>query len=199
VELKLTRAYNPKSRENLKQYKNVLEKKRGPKSNLSKELKGVINIDEELLDTIIPKNDVFKGNTEKERFTKYLKAYIKEYGSKGAELTISDLDDISQLCKNKILEDRLLKEARITDIGVADVMASIDRLKKDNVKLKEQLASTRRDRVDPRAGQFITVMDLIEDYSRGAREGFEQKMERYKAEEDEFEKRITTDIEKVRN
>lgn len=188
--------YNPRSRENLKQYKSVLEKKRA--SKITKEIVNEVKISEELLETIIPKKDVFKGN-EQERFTLYLKAYIKEYGSKGAELTISDLDDISQLCKNKILEDRLLKEAKSSDVGVADVMAAIDRLKKDNVKLKEQLASTRRDRVDPRAGQVITVMDLLEDYSRGTREGLERKMERYSAEEREFEEKIVTDIERVIN
>lgn len=188
--------YNPRSRENLKQYKSVLDKKRT--SKITKEIASEVKISEELLETIIPKKDVFKSN-EQERFTLYLKAYIKEYGTKGAELTISDLDDISQLCKNKILEDRLLKEAKTTDIGVADVMAAIDRLKKDNVKLKEQLASTRRDRVDPKAGQMVTVMDLLEEYSRGTRESLEKKMEKYSLEEEEFEERIKSDIEDVIN
>jgi hypothetical protein len=46
---------------------------------------------------------------------------------------------------------------------------------------------------------MITVMDLLEEYSRGSRESLEKKMEMYSLEEKEFEERIKSDIEEVIN
>jgi hypothetical protein len=169
----------------------VTRKKR--QEDITKEILGEVEVDEGLLELIVAHKDVCVGNEEK-RFMSYVKEYLREYSKKGTELTISDMDDIAQLCLNNIMITRMYKEAKKNDVSVADVMAAVDRLKKDNVKLKENLASTRKDRVDPRAGQIITVSDLISEYEqeRHSRRG---KLEDYMEEEEAVKDQCHTSID----
>ena len=152
------RNYNPKSRENLRQFQAARQKK--DKEEITREILEEVNVDEDLLELIVAAKEVCKDKKEQDRFMSYVKEYLKEYGKKGAELTISDMDDIATLCINNIMITRLYKEAKGPDRSIADVMAAVDRFKKDNVKLKENLASTRKDRVDPKAGQIVTYLSI---------------------------------------
>lgn len=188
------RAYNPKSRENLRQYQTVRAKKQ--KDEIAKSLIKEVNLDEGLLEVIIAAKEVCVGK-EEERFMSYVKEYLKEYGKKGTELTISDIDDIATLCMNNVMITRLYKEAKKDGNSVADVMAAVDRLKKDNIKLKENLASTRKDRVDPKAGQILTVNDLLEDYLQHRRVSFEDRKKQYEEEEEEYRDKIKTSVEEL--
>lgn len=174
--------YNPKSRENLKQFQTVREQKN--KEEVTKEILEEVDVDEDLVELIVAAKEVCKDKKEQERFMSYVKEYLKEYSKKGTELTISDIDDIATLCMNNIMITRLYKEAKKDGSSVADVMAAVDRLKKDNVKLKENLASTRRDRVDPKAGQTITVSDIIGEYEE-ERSSRRERISNYEKEEEE--------------
>lgn len=186
------RNYNPKSRENLRQYQNLKQKKQ--KEEITQEILEEVSIDEELIELIVSAKDICKDKKEQERFMKYVKEYLKEYGKKGAELTISDIDDIATLCMNNIIITRMLKDSKDSP---GDVMAAVHRLKQDNIKLKENLASSRKDRVDPRAGNTITVNDLLDDYMTGRRIDFEEQKKIYKEEEEEFKDLIKTSVEEL--
>lgn len=183
--------YNPKSRENLRQFQSVKAKKQ--KEDITKEILGEVEVDERLINIIVAHKDVCIGK-EEERFMDYVREYLKEYSKKGADLTISDMDDIAQLCLNNIMITRMYKDAKKADTSIADVMAAVDRLKKDNVKLKENLASTRKDRVDPRAGQVFTVSDIIADYEQ-ERSQRRSKLGEYQAEEEEVKHLCKTSVE----
>ena len=190
----MARSYNPKSRDNLRQYQAVKTKKR--QAEISKELLGEIKIDERLIELIVAHKEVCTGSEEK-RFMGYITEYLREYGKQGAELTISDMDDIAQLCLNNIMITRMYKSAKKDDASIADVMAAVDRLKKDNVQLKKNLGSTRGERVDPREGQVRTVMDLLDDYMQGRREDLQEKQLRYAEEEEEFKDKIKNSVEDI--
>lgn len=190
---KKKRNYNPKCRDNLKQYQAVKVKKQ--KEDITKEILEDIDvdIDEDLLDLIIPAKDIFSGN-EQERFAKYVKEYLKEYSGRGADLTISDMDDIAQLCMNNIMITRLLKEAKAPDRSVADVMAAVEKLKKDNKTLKDNLGSARKDRVDPRANQTLTVSEIIGEYEQ-ERSKRRAKLAEYTQEEEEVKDLCHTSVD----
>jgi hypothetical protein len=185
------RNYNPNSRNNLVQFQNATKKKQ--KEDITKEILEEVEVDESLLEIIVAHKDVCIGNEDK-RFMSYVKEYLKEYSKKGTELTVSDIDDIAQLCLNNIMITRMYKDSKKADVSVADVMAAVDRLKKDNVKLKENLASTRKDRVDPRAGQVVTVSDIISEYLQD-QHSRRSKLEDYAAEEEEVKDQCHTSID----
>lgn len=171
------RGYNEKSLQNLKQNRQAMRDKL--KEDVSKIEE--IELNEEELEIIIPTKALFKPEEQK-RFMAFLKMYIKQFG-KQSELEVSDLVAIATLCKNHILEDRILSDAE----NAAEAIHPIEKLKKENAKLTEQLAATRVQRVDPRAGQDFTVMDLIAEYQTQRREDIDEKIKRYKEEEKDFE------------
>jgi hypothetical protein len=179
--------YNPRSRDNLRQYQLATTKK--AKEDIARGILEDVPIDENLLGIIIAHKEICKNKKEEERFLDYIKEYLKEYSKKGTELTISDMDDIATLCMNNILITRMLKAD-----NVAEVMAPVERLKKDNIKLKENLASTRKDRVDPRAGEQITVSDLLLEYEK-EQSVRRKKLEQYRIEEEAIKDQCHTSVE----
>jgi hypothetical protein len=152
--------YNPKSRENLAQYARPRRAKEREK--IKKEIvKDVgLEISEEMLEVIIPAKKIF-SDEEQKRFLLLFKLRAKELSDHDAKLTTSDVIAIAKLCKNSILEDRLLAASPTDGDGIASVMASINTLNKDTEKLTEKLATDRRQRVDPRAGKDVTVNDVL--------------------------------------
>lgn len=185
------RNYNPKSRENLRQFQQVKQKKQ--KEEITQEILEEVSIDEELIELIVSAKEICKDKKEQDRFMQYVKEYLKEYGKKGTDLTISDIDDIATLCMNNILITRMLKGAKDSP---EDVMAAVHRLKQDNVKLKENLASTRKDRVDPRQGQVITVSDIIGEYDKD-RSAKRRKIDDYLQEEEEVKSLAKTSVDEL--
>lgn len=176
------KSYNPRSRENLRQYKQ-------PRMNeiqnaVLNKLAEVIKIDKEELEIIIPTTKIF-SEEEAIRFWKYFELYATEFSAEG-NLTVSDRDDIATLCKNKILEDRLL-EASKKGKEIADITNALEKYKRENQQLKKQLAATRDQRYDPRAGKDFTVLDLLRYYVESKQDAFKQKMITFKEEEEKEE------------
>lgn len=165
------RGYNPKSRENLVQYQ--APKKKEIEEKYTREIIEETALEEEHLDIIIPKT-FFKGIDEQERFMSFLKMYANQFAKTG-ELETTDVVAIATLCKNHILEDRMLSSNKDE---VENVMSAVERLKRENAKLNEQLAATRVQRVDPRANQDVTIMDIISAYEKGERQSMREKMQR---------------------
>ena len=146
-----------------------------------------------MIELIVSAKEICKDKKEQDRFMRYIKEYLKEYGKKGTELTISDIDDIATLCMNNILITRMLKK---NTNAPEDVMAAVHRLKQDNGKLKENLASTRKDRVDPRAGAVVTVSDIIGEYDKD-RAAKRRRVEDYLQEEEEVKDLAKTSVDEL--
>jgi hypothetical protein len=189
--------YNPKSRDNLRQYS--ADKKKASQSQIMKGLAEEIDfeLDPAVLEVIIPTDDVFTPK-EKLRFLGFLKLYMNEFG-KDTIMSISDIDDIAQLCKNKILEDRLLvKVKKNADQDIPDVMSAIDKFKKENAKLKEQLAANRSVRIDPRAARDVTVLDVLYEFDREASDLHENElMEKLEREEEKVAGLAKTTVDEM--
>jgi hypothetical protein len=177
--------YNPKSMANLRQYKAVTVKKSTKKAETNLQKDAGVDVDK--LNTIIPVAEIFSGD-EIPRFYKYFGEVVKELGQEDS-LRFSDYEDIAQLCKNKILEDRLLisykKEKK--EAQVYEIMNALDKFKKENAKIKEQLGSVRRERFDPRTAGDITLQDLLVSYDRDAKSKMQERLDALAEAEKEVE------------
>jgi hypothetical protein len=187
------RKMNPNSVKNLKQNRDADSKKL--KDATLEELADRLDM-EAVMQVIAPLSEIFKPEEQK-RFMAYFKLYIQEFSLSDSHLTISDLDDVATLCKNKILEDRLLAASRKEPAGIAEYMPAIDKLKKENKSLKDQLAATRTQRVDPRSGKEITVLDILYEYEQRSRESLDDKLKQYEEEEQEIEGLFSSSIDKM--
>lgn len=172
------RKYNPKSRENLRQYseaKNAQEKDSLIRS-ITEEVD--LEIPEEMLEVIIPTKKVF-SHEEQKRFIRLLKFNLKEIAA-DEKISFADIQSVAELCKNIILEDRLLadsqKKAKEDPIAIVGVMATVEKLKKRNATLTETLATNRSARIDPRQGKNITVLDVLYTFDNEVQEDFQEKL-----------------------
>jgi hypothetical protein len=189
--------YNPKSRDNLRQY---TAKGTSDKDKLLQSMAEQVNIDPELLEVIIPSKKVFSTDEQK-RFMKLVNLYFNELTSQDSKLTITDIQAMATLCKNAILEDRLLEDANNKEdkTAIAEVMASIDKLKKENAKLTESLATNRNVRVDPRAGKDITVMEVLYEFDNRTEDGYEENklLHEFTEQEDKVSKLVADTVENM--
>jgi hypothetical protein len=190
----MNKKYNPKSRENLKQFRQAKEKKQ-----LNKAIKEISKsgIDTELLQTIIPVEEIFLPD-EVPRFYKYFKHVITELEEEDV-VKFWDYEDVAQLCKNKILEDRFLKSAAKVneEAAAASFLTAAEKLKRENAKLKEQLGVFRRERFDPRDHADFTVLDVISIVDREHKEKIKERNDRYEKEEKEISKNIKTSLDEL--
>jgi len=115
----------------------------------------------ELLKKVFPINDLFDPD-ELVIYESLIDIYLNDFDEE--ELTSSDMDDIMSLATNKILEIRLLKESRGSAIKHLDVSTAIEKIRKENQKLKENLSSRRKDRINPNEFKGFSIVDLVAAY-----------------------------------
>lgn len=139
----------------------------------------------ELLQEIIPIDDMFEED-EKEVFNKLVETYLKDFDE--TQLSANDMDDIICISSNKVLEFRLLKTGKNDADRIIDVSASIDRLRKQTEKLKESLATRRRDRIDPKKYSGFSIVDLAAAWDKGKKDEAENKSRAFIKEEVEIAK-----------
>jgi hypothetical protein len=194
---KTKKNYNPKSRENLRQYTAPQAEKETKK--LLRSISEEIDIDEDLLEVIVPTKKVFSAD-ERKRFLKLIKLHLIELTEHDSKITTSDIQALSMVCKNLIMEDRLLADAqtkaKADPTAIANVMASIDKLKKANEKLSEGLATNRNMRVDPRSGREFTVMDVLYEFDNDRADEYENRMlDEYEEKEDKVKDLVKSSVE----
>jgi hypothetical protein len=192
-----TKSYNPKSRENLRQYSQGKQSAEQAKMIKAITTEIEIEIPPEMLEVIIPTKKVF-SNEETKRFLQLLKLHLKEL-SNDDKITFADIQSVAELCRNIIMADRLLADsqtrAKEDPTAIVNVMASIDKLNKRNKDLSDSLATNRNVRIDPKAGGNITILDLLEAYEVGETASIAEKlaiMEKEEAEEAGPDKYQTT-------
>jgi len=109
--------------------------------------------------------------------------YLKDFDEE--HLTANDMDDILSIALNKVLELRLLKASKgQTDMQI-DASAAIERLRKATEKLKESLATRRKDRIDPKKFGGFSIVDIAVAYDMDKKQELMAQSAYFKEEEAE--------------
>ena len=111
----------------------------------------------ELLTQIMPVNDMFEED-ELPIYNGLIDIYLKDFDED--DLTSSDIDDILTLATNKVIEVRLLKSSKGSAADHLNYSSSMEKLRKQSDKIKDNLASRRKDRVDVNEFKGFSIIDL---------------------------------------
>jgi len=134
-----------------------------------------------VLKEILPVKDIFSPD-ELEIYTSLVDIYMKDFDED--DLNSADIDDIMTIAINKVLEIRLLKSS-ITDTDkLIDVSASVEKLRKQTEKVKENLSMRRKDRIDPNEFKGFSIVDLAAAFDNEKKLKMENKAIRLKKEQD---------------
>jgi hypothetical protein len=142
-----------------------------------------------MLKEIIPVGDIFEED-ELVIYTSLVDIYMRDFDED--DLSSGDIDDIMTIATNKVLEIRLLKSSKGDAEKHMDVSTSIEKLRKQTEKIKENLSVRRRDRVDPNQFKGLSIVDLAVSFDEQKRSKMEAKARRLKAEQVKAEKELKT-------
>lgn len=131
----------------------MVERKRGRPKNPPKF--------RELMEELIPAEEIFEDQ-EIILYRGLISIYLKDFDEDN--LTANDMDDLMGIALNKVLEIRLLKASKGNSTDLLDASASIEKIRKQTEKLKENLVSRRRDRIDPKKFSGFSIVDLAVAY-----------------------------------
>lgn len=134
----------------------------------------------ELLKNIIPIKEMFT-EAEVEIYESLVDIYLNDFED---DLTANDVDDVMTLSMNKVLEIRLLKHGKDdTDIQI-DISSALEKLRKETGKLKENLSSRRRDRIDPTKYKGFSIVDLAVAYEDNKKSELKERVSQQKKEKE---------------
>lgn len=136
-----------------------------------------------LLQRFIPASDIFDED-ELKVYEGLVGIYLKDFDE--AQLTASDFDDIMSIAMNRVLEIRLLKSSKNNTDDLIDTSAAIEKLRKQTEKLKENLASRRKDRIDPKKYSGFSIVDLAVSYDMDKKKENMERALRIKKDEEEI-------------
>jgi hypothetical protein len=154
--------YNPKSRDNLKQYGGKTEKITSYEESFSDfVVKQKIPITLKTLRDLIPYNDIFTGK-EIGQFFNILMLHLGDYSDE-EELKISDLQEVINICQLTILKFRVMKESK-TGGEIKDAVKFIESIDKTIEKTKTNLGANRGARIDPRSRKDLNIVDILANY-----------------------------------
>ncbi len=134
-----------------------------------------------LLKEVLPVNDIFLDE-ELDMYNQLVDVYMEDFDED--DLTSSDIDDILDLAKNRILEFRLLKISRNNTDKQMDAAATIEKLRKQNDKIKENLSARRRDRIDPNKYKGFSIVDLAIAFDNDRKLELNEKVQRLQKEQE---------------
>lgn len=136
-----------------------------------------------MLKEILPIDLIFKSE-EVELYNQLVAVYLEDFDTD--DLTSSDMDDILDLAKNRVLEFRLLKGSRDNVDKQLDTAAAIEKLSKKNEKIKESLSSRRKDRINPNEFKGFSIVDLAIAHDNEKKIILQDKVQKLKDEEAEM-------------
>lgn len=134
----------------------------------------------ELLKEVIPIDDIFDPE-EKKIYESLVDIYLKDFESD--DLTSSDMDDVMSLAMNRVLEIRLLKTSKGNPNKQLDISNAIEKIRKQSEKIKENLSSRRKDRINPHDHKGISIVDLAVAFEKEKKETLEEKVRAQRVEE----------------
>ena len=127
----------------------------------------------DILKDVLPVADIFEED-ELILYNKLIDVYINDFDID--DLTASDMDDILDLAKNRVLETRLLKLTKGNIEATQDVSGTIEKLTKKNDKIKESLSSRRKDRLNPNEFKGFSIVDLVVGYHQDKKKQNEERL-----------------------
>lgn len=137
---------------------------------------------EKMLKDILPMENIFEAD-ELKMYRELMQVYMTDFDAE--DLTSSDMDDILDLSKNRVLEFRLLKETKGNPDKQLDVAATIEKLSKKNEKIKESLSFRRKDRINPNEFKGFSIVDLAVAFDMEKKAKLQNKISKLKDEEKE--------------
>jgi len=137
---------------------------------------------QEMLKEVIPIDDIF-DETEKKIYYSLVDIYLNDFDKD--DLTSSDMDDVMSLATNKVLEIRLLKSSKGDAAKQLDVSNAIEKLRKQTEKIKDNLSSRRKDRINPHEHKGFSIVDLAVAYDQQKKQKFSDRVKLNKQEEKE--------------
>lgn len=194
---------NPNSRKNLKQYKDdrptfetvdpeIMDEEEGDEELQAEEIVRGRKLSPELVKNLIPKRGVFTA-TEKKRFVGIVTQFLADF--KNEEPTASDVDDIFEIAKADVLEMRVLHATKNDPAVLVASNQFLEKIYKRKQSAKENLASRRIDRKDSRAGQDISIVDLVVNYDSERKRADEERVESLLKEEELTKKKLNKVLE----
>jgi len=138
---------------------------------------------QEILTNIIPVKDIF-NEAEESIYNALVSVYLDDFDR--SDLTSSDMDDIMSMAMNRVLEIRLLKSAKGNVDKQLDASAAIEKIRKQNEKIKENLFSRRRDRINPNEFKGFSIVDLAVAFNKDKQKVLKEKVEKLKQQEKEI-------------
>jgi len=136
----------------------------------------------ELLKEIIPVEEIFETE-ELPIYKTFVDVHLKDFDND--DLTSSDMDDIMCLAMNRVLEIRLLKSAKGDASKHLDVSTAIEKLRKQNDKVKDNLSSRRKDRIDPSRVKGLSIVDFAAAYEEDKKDELQKRVLELREEEKE--------------
>jgi hypothetical protein len=130
---------------------------------------------------IIPVESMF-DEEEAAMYKEYVKVYMEDFEDE--DLTAGDLDDLTDLAKNKVLEYRLLKAVKEGVHTHMDIAQSLERISKQNKTFKENLATRRKDRINPNEYKGFSIVDLAVAFDNVKKQELKDRIRQNKQEEE---------------
>lgn len=137
----------------------------------------------QMLQEVLPIELIFQEE-EVVLYNKLVSVYLEDFETD--DLTSSDMDDILDLAKNRVLEFRLLKGSRDNVADQLDTAAAVEKLSKKNEKIKESLSSRRKDRINPNEFKGFSIVDLAIAFTNEKKLALKSKIDKLKEEEKEM-------------
>lgn len=137
----------------------------------------------EILTEILPIKDMF-SEEELPIYYGLIDIYLKDFDEE--ELTSSDIDDIMTLASNKIIEVRLMKSSRDKASDHLNYSSSLEKLRKQSDKIKDNLSARRKDRVDLNEFKGFSIIDLAVGFDDAKKLKLELQARKMKEEQSEI-------------
>lgn len=131
----------------------------------------------QMLKAVLPVGDIFRDD-EIDLYNKLVDVYLEDFDT--SDLTSSDMDDILDLAKNRVLEFRLLKDSKDDADRQLDTAAAIEKLGKKNEKIKENLSARRKDRINPNEMKGFSIVDLVVAFNHEKKAMLQEKVDNMK-------------------
>lgn len=131
---------------------------------------------------IIPVEEIFNPD-EASLYHDLVDVYMNDFDKD--ELTSGDMDDIMDLAKNRVLEFRLLKTSKDDADRQVDISTALEKIRKANKVLKENLATRRKDRINPNEFKGFSIVDLAVAFDESKKQKLQEQIRKNRIEEKE--------------
>ena len=185
---------NERKMEVIQRKRSQIAKDQEQEAQCEKELKEITKyLSQHDLDVIVPTQKVLTKE-EKLPYYKIINMFIR--GFEGHELLPFDIDDIVQLALNRVLENRLLESGKNSPKDMLDISNSIERIHKHSERLRQNLASRRTDRLDPKDRPTFSIVDLAAAYDAKRKAELDERARKIEEENNDFLERQRQRLEK---